>query len=497
MPETAEPELYAALDLGSNSFHLLVATFSGEKLRIVDRHKELIRLAAGLDENGLLTEQVQQQAMECLARIADRLRHISRDHIRVVGTNALRMAHSTTGFLRRAEAVLGAPINIISGTEEARLTWLGVASDHAPSAEGRLVIDIGGSSTELVVGYAQPARLESLSMGCVTWTQRFFRSGKLDKKTMKTAVTAARREVAAGLPGFDSDWSEVVGASGTIRSVGEILDANGWGQEHLVTAEGLKALSGALLAFDRIDDVRIPGLSDNRRDVLPGGLAILVALFEELDLKAMHVSSYAIREGLIHELAGRLHHHDRREETVAHMMAQYHVNSSKAGLISATAAHWLPTVRKHIVTDYDEAMRLLNWASRLYGIGLAIAHGGYHKHGHYILSNADMPGFSRQEQRRLSFLVLNHRRKPRDLPEEYGFTPDWYLVALFRLAMIFNRRRHTTPIGDVIGMQVVKKQIVLVMPESWLDANPLTLADLEQEQQALESVGLVLRWEVG
>lgn len=494
MNSDTEPELYAALDLGSNSFHLLVASFSGEKLRVVDRYKEHIRLAAAIDEKGRLTSEVQQQALDCLARIADRLRHIDRDHVRVVGTNALRVARGTAGFLREAEATLGVPINIISGSEEARLTWLGVASDHAPHEDGRLVIDIGGSSTELVVGHSEPDRLESLLMGCVTWTRRFFPDGKLGSKAMKAAIRAARQEVAAGLPGFDSDWSEIVGASGTIRSVGNILDVNGWAPDHDISREGLEAMLEALLKFERIEDIRIDGLSDNRRDVIAGGLAILVGLFRELELDVMHVSNYAIREGLIHDLAGRLHHADRREITIDLLMQQYHVNSTKAERIADLAAHWLPAVREQLVTDYEEAGRLLRWSSQLYGIGLAIAHGGYHKHGAYILSNADMPGFSRQEQKRLSFLVLNHRRKLKNLPEEYGFTPDWYLVAVLRLAMIFNRRRHTHPVQEVVQMQAKPGVIELLMPENWLESNPLTLADLEQEQAALAAVKLRLRW---
>ena len=497
MPVTPDTEIYAALDLGSNSFHLLVASFVGDKIRVVDRHKELIRLASGLDEDGHLSDEILEQAQQCLSRIAERIRHIPKDHTRVVGTNTLRAAKGAEKFLRNAEETLGVPINIISGTEEARLTWIGVAHDYALSENQRLVIDIGGGSTELVVGKQQPSMLESLPMGCVSFTQRFFPNGNLNEKSFKKAINKARQLISPYLYLTNSNWEEVVGASGTIRNLELILDTNGWNKDHRITLEGLEKIAERLLEYKHIDEVKISGLKESRRPVIPGGLAILTALFQELELKAMHASSYAIREGVIHDLAGRLHHHDKRAATVQHFMLQYNVNNLKAERISELALAWLPAFKKKLSTPYDEAEKLLDWGAKLHEIGMAIAHGGYHKHGAYILSNADMPGFSRREQKQLSFLVLNHRRKLKDpVNGEYGLEPDWYLLAILRLALLFNRRRHSHPVLEAIKLRCEKSDIVITIPQKWIDASPLTEADLYDEIDIFAVQNITIRIEI-
>ena len=276
------------------------------------------------------------------------------------------------------------------------------------------------------------------------------------RDSFRKARNAAARELAPYIEAFNDQWDEAVGASGTIRTIGRILRDNEFSDGTAITAKGLSKLRDALMAFKRCEDIDIKGLSNERQSVLPGGLAILLALFDELDIDEMQTSNYAIREGIIHDLAGRLHHHDTRESTINHMVAQYHADTAQAQRVCKLALRWLPDVTADLKTDPREAEHLLRWASALHEIGLAIAHGGYHKHGAYILNNADMPGFSRQEQARLAFLVLNHRRKPKTTDALASFRPDWLLVALFRLACILHRRRQSRSIpGDVTVLSLI------------------------------------------
>lgn len=493
MPSDDKPEVYAALDLGSNSFHLLIARFEQRKLIVIDTHKDMVRFAAGLDADNALSEEAINRALDSLSKMAERLRGVPADHIRIVGTNTLRMASNANSFIEQAERILPAPINIISGTEEARLIYLGVANDFSPGDSRRLVVDIGGGSTEVVIGAQKPKLMESLDMGCVSFSRRYFPDGKLSESGFRKARNAAARELSPYIEAFRGQWDEAVGASGSIRTIGRIVRDNGFSESSAITARSLTKLRDALLNFKRCDEVDIKGLSSERQSVLPGGLAILVALFDELDIDQMQTSEYAIREGIIHDLAGRLHHHDTRESTINHMVGQYHVDTAQAQRVCNLALRWLPAINTDLKTDPHEAEYLLRWASALHEIGLAIAHGGYHKHGAYILNNADMPGFSRQEQARLAFLVLNHRRKPKTGEVPASFRPDWLLVALFRLACILHRRRQSRSIpAEVQVFADGKKAITLSAPQSWLDDNPLTRADLEEEQELIALAGVQL-----
>lgn len=495
MPQDANPEVYAALDLGSNSFHLLIAKFENNRLVVLDTHKDMVRFAAGLSDSNELSEEAQQRALSSLQKMAERLRSLARDHIRIVGTNTLRTATNTSVFLEQAETILPAPINIISGTEEARLIYLGVASDFSPGSERRLVIDIGGGSTELVVGSQLPKTMESLDIGCVSFSRRFFPDGKLSEQGFKKATKVAAQELSPYIEQFLGNWDQAVGASGTIRSIARILADNNYSEKLPITLKGLYALRDELLSHKHIDELNLKGLSDDRKAVIAGGLAILTTLIEELRIKELHTSNYAIREGIIHDLAGRLHHHDTRESTINHLVSQYHIDAQQAKRVGDIATRWLGGIQQQVLTEPQEAEQLLRWAAALHEIGLAIAHGGYHKHGAYILHNADMPGFSRQEQARLAFLVLNHRRKPKAEAQLYNVRPDWHLIALFRLACIVHRRRQQRSIPKEIELQADGKQLVIRAPSAWLDKNPLTRADLEDEQELLKAAGIKLHVE--
>lgn len=487
--EHVEPN-YLALDLGSNSFHLLLATFREGKMVRLDRRKETVRLASGLGEDGTLSEEAQERALHCLQGFRSLVVDLPPSRVRAVGTNTLRAARNSTDFLRRAEQALGHRIDIISGIEEARLIYLGVSRDLATGEGRRLVVDIGGGSTEVVVGDTVPRRLESLYMGCVSYSQRYFPDGKLRKSAYRNAVRAARSEALglAGQMGPDS-WQEAVGSSGTIRALGSILAARG--QQH-ITLAGLHEIRDELLAFDTVGEISLPGLSADRSVVIVGGLAILDALFQELSIEQMDVSDYAVREGIIHDLAGRFHHRDKRQETLEGLMKAYHVDLPQAQRVGDLAVSlWQQLDRSQDPADCE----MLRWAANLHEIGLAISHAGYQRHGAYVLQHADLPGFSRQEQHLLSFLVLNHRRKLKPVKAAYGFEPDWEMVLCLRLACIFTRSRRDNLPAALGLIPTGDHSYLLRLDEQWLSRHPLEKDDLLQEARYWKRVDYTLELE--
>lgn len=487
---------YAAIDLGSNSFHLLVGRFEGDRLLVLDRHKEMVRLGAGLQADGSLSPVVMNRALAGLERLAERVRPVPQAYIRVVGTNTLRIATNSDAFLVRAEAILGVPVSIVSGLEEARLTYLGVAKDFSPTNRTRLVVDIGGGSTELVLGRGSaPICLESLSMGSVSFSRRFFPDGALSRRAYERALVAARAEMQDALGRFGNRrWYDAVGSSGTIRAIERVLDRLGYILNHVVTIDGIEQLAETVLAARRNDRLALPGLDADRRDVFVGGLAVLHAVFAELQISEMHVSQYALREGILYDLAGRAHNADKRVETIKRMMTQYHVDRAQVRRVGKLTLQLFDQVAAQVATEPALARRLLQWAVSLHEIGLSVAHGGYHRHGGYLVSNSDMPGFSRQEQQLLGLLVGNHRRKPKS--EEDAAQTDWRLVAVLRLACLLLRRRDETLVpGDIRlrfqeGLQ--ESRCRLSLPRGWLAEHPLTREDLLQERKHLATVGIDL-----
>ncbi len=471
----------AALDLGSNSFHLLIARIDSDKIRYLDRHKEVVRLAAGLDAKNRLSDEVAERAFSALHRFSEIIDGIESDSVRVAGTNTLRSLCNADEFLEKAESILGVPINIISGIEEARLIYLGVTQDLAPSDKRRLVVDIGGGSTELIVGKGlAPKRLESLYMGCVSYSGRFFKNKIISQENYDKALRAARRELRAHGGQFSAkNWGEAVGSSGTIRTVGEIVN-HYWPDEHDITLHGLEKLAKRLVKSGHADAIDLAGLKEDRRPVIAGGAVILHAVFLELRIERMQVSSYAMKEGIIHDLAGRVSHSDARDITVANMMANYHVDKVQAEQVGNHALALLKLVKTELGIGMKPARQLIAWAAKLHEIGLTISHSGFQKHGAYIILNADMLGFSKLEQKQISFLVLNQRRRLRAVAESYHFSADWILVLVFRLACLFCRSRKN---NDLPGIQfkISKKKFILKVDDEWLTQHPLTREDLEAE----------------
>lgn len=491
------PRMLAAVDLGSNSFRMVIARLIGDDLRIVDRLREGVRLAAYLDADKRITEEGKRRALSCLRLFGQRVRDFPPGSVRAVGTNTLRKARDRGKLLHQAERLLGHPIDVVSGQEEARLIFLGACHSLPVAEDRRLVVDIGGGSTECVIGEAfEPIHAESLYMGCVGFTFKYLPDGRISSKRLRRAETAARLEMRPVKAEFRRiGWQQAVGASGTIHAVDEILQVNGW-SERGITLEGLHKLRKAILAFEHVDDLVLPGLGRERAKVLPGGVAILSAVFDSLKIERMTVSSGAMREGVLWDLLGRIRHEDARDRTIQRFIELYHVDVRQVERVERTALYALDQVVEAWDLDPERSRYLLSWGASLHAIGLGIAHAGYHKHGAYLIDHSDMPGFSFQDQRMLSLLVRFARRKFlasafEQLPKA-GARLAMRLAILLRLAVLLNRSRSDRELPK-FKVRVKKKRLHLEFPAAWLEEHPLTGADLEWERRYLEAAGFRLR----
>jgi len=483
-------ETLAAVDLGSNSFHLLVGRIVDGQVYPLDTLREQTQLGAGLTADKRLDRASQARALEVLAQFRERLRGLPRDAVRAVGTNALRVAKNAPAFLREARETLGFPIEVIASREEARLIYLGVAHALPPAENKRLVVDIGGGSTELIVGQGlKPKLMESLYIGCVSSSLRHFPEGRIDKKSLKAAVFEARQELAVVSRRYRrAGWQEAVGSSGSARSIECILVDNKWAA-HGITRAGLDNLWDLLLDAGRANPDRIPGLRSARAPVLPGGFAIMYAVFEELDIEEMAVSEAALRHGVLYDLLGRVMHHDMREATVTQFMRRYHVDAAHSVRVRDLALRIHEQVAgKQAPNGEDPDRLLLSWAARLAEVGLSIAHAQYHKHSAYVLSNADMPGFSRVEQQRLARIVLAHRGKLEKVAAGGLEDGDWHLAFSLRIASTLLRRRTRVRLPAFRAI-AGEARYTLELPKTWLARNALTTAALESEARQWEAVG--------
>ncbi|BAO44791.1 exopolyphosphatase [Thiolapillus brandeum] len=495
---SALPKTIAAVDLGSNSFHLIVAQMENGQLQVIDRIKEMVRLGAGLDNRKRLTPEARERALDCLSRFGQRLSDLPRNAVRAVGTNTLRQVRDGGEFLRQAEEALKHPIEIIAGHEEARLVYLGVAHGLAGDEDKRLVVDIGGGSTELITGSGMETReRESLFMGCVSFSQRFFPEGRISSQMMDAAIIAGRLEARPVQTIYDSHhWDLAVGSSGTIRSIRDVVQAQGWSDKG-ISKKSLKKLRKAVVEAGHVNKLKLDGLSDNRRPVFPGGVAVLSAVFKALDIEQMRVSDLALREGLLYELLGSIQHHDVRERTVTTLTQRYSLDSNQGRQVADTSRQLLEQVLDSWSLEDEELHLLLKWSALLHEIGMAISHDGYHKHGAYILANADLSGFSRQFQNMLALLVRSHRRKFRSSSfSELGKDMQEScrrLTILLRLSVLLHRGRspHRKPSLDIMAQ---KNNIVLSFPNEWLDSHPLTKAELEREAKYLDAAGYFLSY---
>lgn len=486
----------AAVDLGSNSFHMKVARVADSQLAVIDRMRDSVRLAGGLNAHGRLRNKACRKALATLEKFGERLRDIPSDNVRAVGTSTLRQARNGEAFLADAQNALGHAIEVISGREEARLIYLGVAHSTAQDAGRRLAVDIGGGSTELIIGQRLEAvRTESLHVGCVVISREFFPDGIIDARRMRRAELAVRQE----LEGIEESyrrlgWDSAIGASGTIRNVWEVLRSQEWSQDD-ITAKGLLKLRDALIQAGHSERLNLRGLQPERAPVFVGGVAILAAIFDALGIKSMGRSDGALREGLLYDLVGRLGHHDIREGTIEDLCARYRADEEQGHRVAASAGVLLQHVADAWKLAEQRYGHLLQWAARLHEIGLDIAHSGYHRHGAYVLRNADLPGFSHQEQAEIAALVHVHRRK--FVVKQFDDVPRNHrsrllsLAVLLRIAVVLHRGRQDLDLNGV-DVKAGDGFLRLDFPGDWLSEHPLTEADLAREKAYLKSAGIEL-----
>ncbi|HEX4912023.1 MAG TPA: exopolyphosphatase [Permianibacter sp.] len=477
-------EVVAAVDLGSNSFHMSVARVVDGGLQTLGRIKERVQLAAGLYDDKRLSEEAIQRGVDCLKVFGQRLKGMHPDAVRVVGTNTLRLAKNAGEFLQRGEDVLGFPIEVIAGKEEARLIYAGIAHTRAEK-DRRLVIDIGGGSTEIIIGTGfSPQLLDSLQMGCVSFERQFFAGGEISKARFKAAQMQCYLELQTIEQRYRKlGWQLAIGSSGTIISIADILRARY--DDGTITLSRLTALRDEIIELGNADKLKLPSLNDDRRMIFAPGLAILLSCFEIFGIAEMQATEAALREGLLYELVGRFSHLDVRERSIYGLVHRHQIDLEQAERVRDTALMLYKQVAQDWHLDEPELQAILGWAAMVHEIGLVISFGQMHKHGAYMLAHSDIDGFSQQEKQLLALLVRGHRRKyPED---EFASVPKYWrgkakrLVRLMRLAVLLHHRRSDEPLPK-LKLEVERELLRLQFPRGWLETHTLMRADLEQER---------------
>lgn len=489
-------ELVAAVDLGSNSFRLQVGRVVDDQIYPLDALKEPVRLASGLTADKRLDAASRARALLALRRFGERLRGFAPDAVRAVATNTLRVARDAPEFIPLAEKALGFPIEVIGGREEARLIYLGVAHSLPAAEHKRLVFDIGGGSTEFIIGrQVEPLLLESLYMGCVSYTLRFFPGGLVDKKRFREAELAAAREIQRIATSYRQfGWQEAVGSSGTARALADILELNGLnpGGVSGVTRAGLERLRSLLIRAGSAEALAVEGLRPDRMPVFVGGLAIMCAIFSEMGVEHMTYADGALRLGVLYDLLGRFFAHDMRDATVQQFMRRYQVDGPQAERVARTAHGLFAQLVDAEAPEHENDFRFLRWAAQLHEIGISVAHSGYHKHGAYVLTFADMPGFSKKEQSRLALLVLGQRGKLEKLSALPPQDSAWLLVLCLRLAVQLHRSRDDGALPK-LALKRSASGFQLEVPADWFANNPLKAVSLNEEAAVWERIGSSLR----
>lgn len=493
-----EGALLAALDLGSNSFHLLLARKIKGELSLLRQMGEKVQLAAGLDENNWLDESAQQRGLEYLKLLSPFLQGMTESQVRIVATNALRAAHNASEFISRAESILGFPIEIIAGREEARLIYTGVVNTSPKTEGNRLVVDIGGGSTEFIIGEGRdPLLLESLHMGCVSYTNRYFNTPEITERRFHKARLAAMSELLHIQQPFRKlGWSQAQGSSGTLKALSMII---GKGDLAPITPAALLELEKDLLKAGSAHHWTAYGMKPDRVPVIPAGLAITSAFFEALGIAEMHFSAGALREGVLYELLGNGTDEDIRERTVRSLLERFQVDLAQSATVTTAALHALDQATLTWGLAAPKWRNKLEWASRLHEIGLSVAHTQYHKHGAYLMRYADLAGFTRLQQQMLAVLIRAHRRKF-PVAEFKVFAPEdqlklQRLARLLRLAVLLHHSRPETPLLDFrleIDNSTTRETLNLRFAEGWLEHQPLLKADLEQEASWQAAAGFEL-----
>jgi exopolyphosphatase / guanosine-5'-triphosphate,3'-diphosphate pyrophosphatase len=488
-------ELMAAVDIGSNSFHMVVARVEHGEPRVIDRLRDSVRLAAGLRADGTLSAEHRAAALNCLARFGQRIAGIPSVRVRAVATNTVRRLASPQAFLTAAESALGHPVEIVSGREEGRLIFLGVAHDLSASREPRLVIDVGGGSTEFIIGRGlAPQHTESVQAGCIASTLRFFPGGKITRKRWQRA----RSEIGVLLQQFaedylESGWQDAYGSSGSAKAIGSVVHAMKLSDDG-VTPIALAALRDVLIEQGQIGALKLPGLAEDRAPVFTGAVVIFEAAFAALGIPRLRVCESSMREGLLWDLVGRAGGSDPRTASIDALATRYGVDRAQARRVESTALMLFDQIAATWKLD-AEAREWLSWSARVHEIGLAIAHSQHHHHGAYILRHADLAGFSRQEQQLLATIVQAHRRKPDKasfsaLPQRYRRLAR-HITALLRLAVLFRRARRAESL-PALRLSATSQRLRLNLPTAWVEQHPLSESDLEQEITPMGELGFTL-----
>lgn len=488
MPEKSHLQnLYAAIDLGSNSYRLEISCFEHGQRRRLEYLKETVRQGSGLDDELRLTPAAMQRGWDCLARFAERLRSFDSACVRAVATQTLREARNCQEFIARAQTILGFPIDVIAGREEARLIYLGVAHALPPSNERRMVVDIGGRSTEIILGRAAvPSTTESFALGSASWSAQFFPGGKFTANAFMRAEIAAKAVLEEGLQAFDaSHWDSVYGASGTVGAVADILFAYDWPPGE-ITRGTLDWLLDKLLKSPNADQLRLMGLKDDRRPVIAGGVSILRALFDLLGIKRMHVTDGGLRHGVLYELLNLPAVSDQRERTVARLCEKFGVDQAQGKRVAKAATRLFETLNVGESEADLAPIASLRWAAQLHELGWSVSHSEHHKHGAYILNNADAPGFSQQQLQGLSRLVLGQRGKLKKLETHLEDAMFLRQLMALRLAVILCHARQTPRVED-LSLRVhagPRPRFSLSAPRGWADKFPQSAHLLREEAQA-------------
>ncbi len=494
---TTADKTFAAIDLGSNSFHMVVAEEDGNSIRIVDSLRHPVRLGEGLDKSKNIKAETFDRGLQTINEFAQRLRGIPKKRIRAVGTNTLRRAKNRKTFMLEAEDMLGRPIEIISGREEARLIYSSV-SHTLPELNGkRLVIDIGGGSTELIIGKKlKPCLMESINIGCVSFSKRFFPDSEITKDQFKKAVLSAQLELEPIHRNYrKKGWTEAIGCSGTIKAISRLHMELGL-SDGVITLAGLVQIQEKICKAGDVGSLNLQQISKDRAQVLPGGLAVLKALMMSLDIDTLDASQVALREGLIYEMIGKTEHYDTQAQTIAGLIERYSIDEEQSARIETTARRLFDLVAVSWDLDISTDLQQLVWAVQLHEVGLGISHSHYHKHGAYVLENADLLGFSIAEQTIIAFLVRFHRRKldtdalaALSKKERYRLGR---LLALLRVSVLLHRGRHDST-TDELNFKVKSNQLSVITTQEWLDEHPLTASKLLSEADRLNVVDIKLK----
>ncbi len=499
MTSDSEPRHIAAIDLGSNSFHMVVARVVGQDLQLISRHKQRVRLASGLDAQNNLDNAAIERGLECLAMFAERLQGFDEENVRIAATHTLRQASNAHLFIQRAQQVLPFAIEIIPGVEEGRLIYSGVAHTQ-PESDSKLVIDIGGGSTEIVIGQGFEAELvNSKQMGCVSYTNRFFANEKLSKKNFAKASLAAEQKLESLAHQYRKHgWDIAFGSSGTAKAIRDVLIGLGH-EDGQITAKRLEELIDTLCKWATIEEIELDGLTPERKPVFAAGVAILQAIFSSLKIDTLHFSEGALREGLLYEMEDRFKRTDIRMRTTESLANKHFVDLDHAAKIKGQASEFFEQIHKKIgISKKNQLSDLLQWSALLHEVGLSISLQAFHRHSAYILQHTTMPGFNREQQRVLAMLV-RFQRKSLKLKEMDDFSlykkkDIINLIRILRLAILLNGQRNDDPLPP-LKLKVDGDQWTLTSTdEDWLENNKLLNADLQTEQEYWRNVEWTLKF---